>query len=181
MSIEAFQQAQKVMRALQSNEYFEHFGMDSRGIRVQTRPLIYGIASISAANPDLQEPITLIGALIQAVSEDYGTYIRVKGASAPSVHIRRAVGPLSDEMSLGDLAKVALRRSGVEVNFAPDGNSRIWANSAYLETASGQTIAEVINEGILKLTEEQRDRLAGRLIAVVTQEVAQSGEFVDLG
>lgn len=88
-------------------------------------------------------------------------------------------GPLEDNMSLEDLTGVMLRRSGITVDFDPDGKSRIYANSAYLEI-SGEKIASVINREISRLTAEQKEKLVVGIIAVVTQKVAQSGEFTDL-
>lgn len=181
MSVESFRQAQGVMRDLQSSEHFEHFGVESRGIRIQTESFLRGIAGISAANPDLIEPVTWIGALVQKVSEEYGTYVRVKGGdNALSVHMRGMSGPLSDDMSFEALGGVMLRRSGVEVDIYADGSNRIAANSTYLNLADGRKIADVINGEIKQLTDEQKERLAVGLITVVTQEVAQSGEFTDL-
>lgn len=180
MSIESLGQAQRIMKALQSDKLFEHVGMDSRGIRVQTKSLIRGIATFSVLNPDLEAPTILIAGLISAASEDYGTFVGIKGTAALFICIRGLEGPLSDDMSSEDLSRVILRRSGVGIYLNMDGKSQIWANSIYLTTKSGQETADAINQELKKLTEVQKERLTTGLVEVLTQEVSQSGEFFNL-
>lgn len=118
MSAEMFGRAQNIMRGLQSNEQLEHVGMESRGIRVQTDSLVRGIAGIAYASPDLTEPVSWLGGLIQKVSEDYGTYVRVKsGGRGVFINVRGLTGPLDDQSSMAE--------------FKCRNTKKIWLSSRY--------------------------------------------------
>lgn len=180
MAIEAFNRAQQVFRKLQSCEDFEHVGQNSRGIRIQTGSLVKGIAMLAVTRPQYAQPLILIGALIELVSEDYGTYVRVKGGpSWIGIDIRGLVGPMNEDTTLEQLSKIVMRRSGVNIDVYSDGRSGIGVHSDFLEI-DGRSVASIINSGLKILPERERDELTHEFVNVVAQEVAQSGEFLDL-
>lgn len=180
MAIETFERAQQSFKRLQSCADFEHFGNDSRGIRIQTDSLLKGIAVLSIERPNLQHPLILMSALIATVSEDYGTYVAVKGSQNwIGFDIRGVTGSFDGRSTIEELRKVGLRRSGVNVDVTSNGRSSISAHSDFLE-AEGQRVADVINLSLERLAETEREELAHQFVNIVTLEIAQSGEFLDL-
>ena len=181
MTLEAFERAQQVFNKLQSSDDFMHAGLDSRGIRIQTDSLIEGIARLSlASTEDLKPPITLMGALIKIASEDHGTYVRVKGGpSWVGIEIRGLVGPMDEDISLEELQRVIMRRSGIYIDVHLDRSSIIGAHSEFLEI-DGRGLADIINKSLGELSPKQRDELANQFVNIMADEVAQSGEFLDL-
>ncbi len=178
MSIERFNRAKSVMTKLQSCDDFEHFGRNSRGIKIQTESLVEGIARLAVEYP--QAPLILMGSLIRMVSIPYGTYVRVKGGNEwIGLDVRGDTGPVHENMSLGEISEAFLRRSGVNVDFFSDGRSGIYAHSDFLEIGS-RSIADVINVGLKRLPDDKRVELAGKFVDIVAQEIAISGEFLDL-
>ncbi len=181
MSIESFNRAHQILTSLQSCEDFEHFKQDSRGIRIQTDSLVEGIARLAAINPsDVQAPLILMGALIKVVSEDYGIYVRVKGDSnGINIHLRGLTGPMDESSTREELMLVTMRRSGVLLDVAPSGISRIYTRSAFIKTEDDSTeVSNAINELLKRLPEQRRSELADILIELVAKEVAISGEFL---
>lgn len=181
MSVEMFGRAQNMMRSLQTSEQFEHVGMESRGIRVQTDSLVQGISGIAHVSPDLTEPVSWLGGLIQKVSEDYGTYVRVKGGHrGVFINVRGLTGHIGEQTPIDQLMEGIQRRSGFHVDINSDGTTRVSAETTFLEV-DGRELRDVINDQIRALTDGQREKLAHGLFEVVNAEIAQSGEFVDLG
>lgn len=180
MAIESFERAYKILGKLQTSEDFEHFGQGSRGIRVQTDSLILGIVELTLVYPDAEEALTLIGALITKVSQDYGSYIRVKGGPRYiSVDVRGLTGPVNENMDSIELDAAIMRRSGVEITTDFEGKSWIRGHSDFLKIED-QEAGVVINKELGKFSEEKRAKLADSFLNVVAREVAQSGEFLDL-
>ncbi|MDO8657790.1 MAG: hypothetical protein Q7K55_03555 [Candidatus Levybacteria bacterium] len=180
MAIEAFERAYHMLGKLQTSEDFEHFGQESRGIRIQTESLVVGIAEMITHFPEAREPLTLMAALIELASEDYGTYIRVKGGSRYiSVDVRGHTGHVREDMSFEELSGAIMRRSGVNIGTDFKGKSSIGAHSDYLQI-DDQEVGSVINKSLEMLPEQRRAALADAFLNVVVGEVAQSGEFLNL-
>lgn len=180
MAIEAFERAYHMLGKLQSSEDFEHFGQGSRGIRIQTESLVVGIAEMITRFPEAHEPLTLMGALIKLASEDYGTYVRVKGGTRfISVDVRGHTGPVREDMSYEELTGAIMRRSGVNIDTDFEGKSSIYAHTDYLQIGD-QKVGVVINKSLDRLPEKRRAALADAFLNVVARDVAQSGEFLDL-
>lgn len=181
MSAEMFGRAQNVMKSLQSSEDFEHIGRNSRGIRVQTESLLSGITNFAAQSPDLTRPIILVAELLQTVSADFGTYVRVKGGPTwIDINVRGLAGSMDENSTPDEIRMFAMRRSGVHIDVYEDGRSNVTTDTACLKTTDGRRAQDVINEEINKLSQEQKARLAAGLVDVVTREIALSGEFLDL-
>lgn len=182
MSAEIFKQAQGIMRNLQSSQDFEHGGIESRGIRIQTASFLENMAGLAIESPDLGEVVLSMATLVAAASTEYGTYVRIKGGVEEiDINIRGLAGRENEPKTTLELRMIGIRRSGVHIYVYPDGESMIFAEgSEFLKIGSGQSYVEKVNQEIERLNKEQKGRLASSVVGIVTREVAQSGEFLGL-
>ncbi|QQG44258.1 MAG: hypothetical protein HYW86_05395 [Candidatus Roizmanbacteria bacterium] len=183
MSKEDFTAARHVLTALQSDEMFTHANEDSRGIRVNADSLVFKIADLAtqAPSPEMADAISWMGTLVYSVSQDYGTYVRVKGGNkSVSIDLRGHTGPLPDDPSFEELTKIMQRASGIYISCSEDEKNHISAHASFLELNTGEDLGQYVNGKLKRLSDQQRQEVATKFIGVIKSEVAESGEFLDL-
>lgn len=181
----SYQKAERVMHNLQSSRDFEHFRENSRGIRIQTDSFLEEMAEFAKESgfDRLSDPINT---LIRSAS-DKGTYVRIvktegnSGVGSIDIDIRGHIS--DDELKRGPLSAFQLedlvrRRSGLEIVLFADGRRFIHAHS---DSSGGDELAGFINDSIARrLLEDKQKQLIDGIVDIVSKQVAQSGEFLDI-
>lgn len=182
MSIEAYQQARRVVDRLKSSPDFEHAGPNSRGIRVQTDSLLMKMALLGQTlSSQSRDVIREMLKLVIVVSRDFGTYIKAKeGPDRITLEVQGVTGPVNENSTREELLLVEQRRSGIDLMIKPEGEIYVSANTFGLAYSNDETLERAIKIRLARLTDQQRHELGEGLINVIRQEVAESGEFLDL-
>lgn len=178
---ENYEKATAVYKALQSDEMFEHFGPDSRGIEFQAEPFLEDLVKLSTQfEGTAREVIIHFAALLKAASKDYGGYVRIKGPNVLNIEIRGSsgTGPLPENPSEEELCRVWLRRSAVIVDVYPD-KTTLFTHTAFLKATDGtdRDYQFVVNDKIKTLSPEVQTEIGSGILTILVNHVNQNGEF----
>lgn len=173
---ELLERAQNIHVILKTDEAFLHANEESRGIVVPNLgdPLAK-LAQSLLSSEDLipLEVVRRTAAVVAAASQDLGTsYIRTKGrGGGVDIDIRGDTGEIDfKSLDLDGLAKIEMRRSGINILFTPD-RVQLNVHTEFMATGDSRDVKDLIHPLVTTLSAEQTMAIAAGLLDIVENEV----------